>query len=515
MRIGRDNACDIVIKDARVSRIHGILQLRDGILHYRDCGSTNRSFLNSKAIAEAELANGDILSISGVFEYEILRLGGTASIEFVQSTPVVTGIVQAQDVEGDFLTRKLAELIEVHREGEGESSHHTQPESVRMSRILTGMQTLYQLSRDACRLMPLPNLLERIGIVLMDNFRQAECLAILLHDTAEGRWVPRHVARRENHEETPIAISRTVLHRAAEEGATIVASDTTRDIRLTESDSLPEMEVKSVLCAPLISGDKPIGAFYFVNRERPARYETLDAELATAFANQSSVAIENARLMETLQDHYSETLQAFINAIEAKDAYTSGHSQRVAEIAVGIARALGTDEGRVQRLRLAAQLHDIGKLAMSDGLIGKPGALSDTEFTTMRSHVERGEHILRPITYLADILPWIAGHHERWDGSGYPKGLVREECPLEARILGVADTFDAMTTQRTYNQRRTLQEALTELRDLAGRTYDPTVVEALCTFMAERMEQLEEERETGHGPRTTMTTRVPGGEFEG
>ena len=511
MRLGRDPACDIVIEDARVSRIHAILEVREGLLHYRDCGSTNLSFLNSRPILEAELSNGDILSIAGLFEYEVLRTGAMASVEFVQSRPYVTGKVQTGDVEDDFLTHRLAELVEHHRQGESDTSERPDSESVRMSRILTGMQTLHQLSRDACRMLPLPQLLERIGAALIECFRQAECLAIVLRDpSAEDRWVARHVIHRGGGQEAPIAISRTVLQCATEEGATLVASDAAKDSRLTDSDSLPGLEVKSVLCAPLVSGGEVIGAFYLVNQKRPIRYQSIDAELATAFANQSSVAIENARLIETLQSHYSETLQAFINAIEAKDEYTSGHSQRVAEIAVGIARAMGLQESRIQRLRLAAQLHDIGKLALSDGLIGKPGSLTDTEFHRMRSHVEQGENILRPITYLSDILPWIAGHHERWDGSGYPRGLVGEECPLEARILGVADSFDAMTTQRSYNTCLTLQAALKELNKLGGKEFDSAVVDALRVFMQHRLSELERERETGEGQVTVVQNAVPG-----
>lgn len=498
LRIGRDNSCDVILKDSRVSRIHGLLTVRDGCLYYRDCGSTNLTFVNGRAVSEAELGNGDLLCIGGVVELKVFRARDSANVEFVQNNPIVTEKVRTGEITGDYLAVKLAELIERHKRDEHEETEHGPGDAPKMSRLLAGMKTLYQLTREGSQLVPVPELLDRMGRVLLDSFPQAETLAILLKDPADGRLLPRHVMSRPGYEANmPVTISRTVLAQAIEQRSTIAASDARKDERFADSDSLPGLPVKSFLCAPLVSGEVIVGALYLENRTHHARYNTLDAELATTFASQCSVSIENARMVDRLQEHYSETLQAFINIIEAKDAYTSGHSQRVADIAVGIARAMKIPEDRVQRVRLAAQLHDIGKLVVTDDLLNKTGSLSDTEFSSMKGHVDAGESILKPITYLSDILPWISGHHERWDGSGYPKGLEGEQCPVEGRILGVADTFDAMTTQRSYNQPLSIPSAIEELRSLAGRKFDPRVIQSLCDFLDTRFSELEAERDTG------------------
>ncbi len=179
------------------------------------------------------------------------------------------------------------------------------------------------------------------------------------------------------------------------------------------------------------------------------------------------------------QELFLETIRTLAAAIDAKDPYTRGHSERVSSYSMAIARHLGLSQEQVFRIRTAAILHDVGKLGIRDGILNKPGGLTDEEFAVMRTHPAIGAQIMEPIRMLKDIIPGIRNHHETWDGTGYPDQLEGEAIPLVARIIGVADTFDAMTTNRPYQKAKTLEFVLDKMRAMSGTRFDPKVVEAL------------------------------------
>lgn len=178
------------------------------------------------------------------------------------------------------------------------------------------------------------------------------------------------------------------------------------------------------------------------------------------------------------QELFLETIRTLAAAIDAKDPYTRGHSERVSSYSMAISRHLGLNQEEVFRVHIAAILHDVGKLGIRESILNKPGGLSDDEFEIMRQHPAIGAQIMSPIRMLKDIIPGIRNHHETWDGSGYPDNLTGEEIPMVARIIGVADTFDAMTTTRPYQQAMTLDYVLQKMRSMSGSRFDPVVVEA-------------------------------------
>jgi putative nucleotidyltransferase with HDIG domain len=178
------------------------------------------------------------------------------------------------------------------------------------------------------------------------------------------------------------------------------------------------------------------------------------------------------------QELFLETIQTLAAAIDAKDPYTHGHSERVSSYAMAIARHLDLTQEEVFRVRIAAILHDVGKLGIRDGILNKPGGLSEEEFAIMRQHPAIGAQIMSPISTLKDIIPGIRNHHETWDGTGYPDHLKGENIPMVARIIGVADTFDAMTTSRPYQKAMTLDFVLSKIRSMSGTRFDPEVIDA-------------------------------------
>jgi putative nucleotidyltransferase with HDIG domain len=207
------------------------------------------------------------------------------------------------------------------------------------------------------------------------------------------------------------------------------------------------------------------------------------AQLAGNFNHMAgSIEALVRRLKQALrqnQELFLETIRTLAAAIDAKDPYTRGHSERVSSYSMAIARHLGLSQEEVFRVRIAAILHDVGKLGVRDGILNKPGGLTEEEFAVMRKHPAIGAQIMEPIRMLKDIIPGIRNHHETWDGQGYPDRLAGEEIPLVARIIGVADTFDAMTTNRPYQKAKTLEFVLDKMRAMSNTRFDPKVVNAL------------------------------------
>src|SRR5438445_4895846 len=163
-----------------------------------------------------------------------------------------------------------------------------------------------------------------------------------------------------------------------------------------------------------------------------------------------------------------------------------GHSARVADLSATIAHQLGLSDEQLEHVRVAGRLHDIGKIGTRESVLNKEGALTPEEFEHVKQHVLIGSQILAPLSHLGDIIPAVRGHHERWDGSGYPDGLRGEAIPVAARILGAAEVYDALSTSRAYQEKMTADQAVERMTDLAGTVLDPKVFEALTTVVARR-----------------------------
>ncbi|MEO8347382.1 MAG: HD domain-containing phosphohydrolase, partial [Acidobacteriota bacterium] len=201
-------------------------------------------------------------------------------------------------------------------------------------------------------------------------------------------------------------------------------------------------------------------------------FNRMSESIRDAFEGLKRAARENHEL-------FINSIRALAAAIDAKDPYTRGHSERVARYASQVAREMELPAQEVRRVRLSALLHDVGKIGIDDRILRKPSALTEEEFEIMKTHPAKGAAIMEAIPELKDVIPGMKHHHERWEGGGYPDGLKGEGIPLQARIVSVADTFDAMTTTRPYQQAMDIRFVFQRLRDLAGNRFDPTVVAAL------------------------------------
>jgi response regulator RpfG family c-di-GMP phosphodiesterase len=235
--------------------------------------------------------------------------------------------------------------------------------------------------------------------------------------------------------------------------------------------------VVSLLSVPMRTQQQITGLVTAVSMNAHNRFSEGQRKLLSVLAGRAATAIENVRLFENLQKSFQETIQGFVRALEAMDRYTAGHSDRVTRLSRITALEMDLPLDEVEVITQAALMHDIGKIGCTANL-NKPGKLSEEEYEIFKSHPTYGRDILEPITFLRPIIPIMHHHHERFDGSGYPDRLEGERIPVGARILAVADTYDAMTSNRAYRRALTHEVTMQELGRCAGTQFDPRVVEA-------------------------------------
>ncbi len=275
----------------------------------------------------------------------------------------------------------------------------------------------------------------------------------------------------------------------AREGRTEVVPDVSRDPRFyAQVGEKTGFVTRSILCTPLVIQEQVpgqegvfrwrlIGVAQALNK-REGNFTRSDIEIFEGLARQAAIAMERVRLYREINDLFASAIMALAEAMEAKDPYTRGHTRRVTDLSVAVAEELGLSPGEVLKVRTAAMLHDIGKIGMPDAILQKPGRVGEAEREVIRRHPQEGERILRPLQYLREIIPGVAEHHERYDGTGYPRGLRGEGISLYGRIIAVADVFDALTSERCYRGALPVDTVLEEMRAQAGRAFDPRVVEA-------------------------------------
>jgi HD-GYP domain-containing protein (c-di-GMP phosphodiesterase class II) len=244
-------------------------------------------------------------------------------------------------------------------------------------------------------------------------------------------------------------------------------------------------ERKSLICAPLMVKDEIIGTISVVNKNDDSQFSSDEMEMLSTIAAQAAIAIKNATLYDEQQQTYLNTIQALVSAIEASDSYTKGHSERVTRYSMEIGRRLNLSGDRMQILERAAILHDIGKIGIDLSLLHKEGKLTPKDIKDLQQHPSIGMHILEPIEFLHDVRTCIGQHHERFDGMGYPNRIKKDELSIEARILAIADSFDAMTSDRPYRKALPLESALCELHDNAGTQFDPALVKVFSQVIEE------------------------------
>jgi len=267
-----------------------------------------------------------------------------------------------------------------------------------------------------------------------------------------------------------------------------MVNDVKQDSRFCpDMDHKSGFATRSIICAPMLAHRKLVGVIEVLNKADGGDFSSEDLETLKSVASTVAMVIENSILQQTLADEYRSTLGALAAAIDAKDPYTHGHSERVTRFALLTAKALRLTRKDLDSLEYGGLLHDVGKIGISDSILTKTGRLTIEEFAILKRHPAIGGDILKNIAFLADARELVVHHHEKYDGSGYPDGLKGLDIPLGARILAVADAFDAMTSDRPYRHSLGTSAALEELRLYSGTQFCPEASNAFVAAVTARI----------------------------
>jgi putative nucleotidyltransferase with HDIG domain len=280
------------------------------------------------------------------------------------------------------------------------------------------------------------------------------------------------------------AISKSIVRQVLERGEAVLTTNAKEDPRFEQQASVAAYHLLSILCAPLKVKDDLIGVIYVDNRVKSGIFSGDELGLISTFANQAAVAIDNARLFDDLQasnaelqDAYKATLEGWVRALDLRDKETEGHTRRVTALTGELARKMGLDDAALVHIERGALLHDIGKMAIPDGILLKPAALTPEERSLIQKHPVYAFEMLNPIKFLNPALDIPYCHHEKWDGTGYPRGLSGNNIPLAARIFAVIDVWDALVSDRPYRKGLKPAEVREKIREDAGSHFDPQVVD--------------------------------------
>ena len=366
-------------------------------------------------------------------------------------------------------------------------------------RLQTGkhkLKTLVEVGHVINSSLGLDPVLEQVMDSLIALVQAERGFLVLRDETGQPRV---RIARGIDHvdlDEDAFAYSRTIVYRVMSSGEPVLTTNAQEDPRFEAQASIVSLQLRSILCVPMKLKDVIIGVMFVDNRAHIGLFKDSDLELLSAFADQAAMAINNAQLFDKLQaanrdleaanaeleKAYEATLQGWVRALDLRDRETEGHTQRVTSLTQKLARKMGVDEKQVIHIKRGALLHDIGKMGIPDGILLKPGSLTPEERKHMKQHPSLAYEMLSPIEFLepATEIPYC--HHEKWDGSGYPRKLRGEEIPFAARIFSVVDVWDALTSQRPYRGPMDPGEVRDIIRQESGKHFDPQVVEAFLTM---------------------------------
>lgn len=466
LTIGRSPENAMQLNDMQVSRRHAVIERTSRGVMVRDLSSGNGTYVGERRILEYRLADGDVITIGPMqLRYEATPEEGTpvaaATGSSVYFAPDEGGTLEASAADNVYKT--------FFRSPGTATAEQLQAAQKRLAAVYEANQTISS-ERDLKRLFE--RVMDQIFLLV-----PAHNGVILLADGRTGELVTEYTKFGAG--QTHVTISSSIVRRAYDHGEAVLTTDAADDSRFGAHLSIISHNISSAMCAPLTHQGERLGVLYVDTRGTTNAFDKGDLELLVALSGPAAIAIKNAQYVAELEQAYHDTLVVLASAIEMRDHYTVGHTWRVTNFAVAMGRMLGWSEEDLRRCEMGGVLHDVGKIAVEDAILRKPSRLTDDEFAKMKIHPERGARMMQDCKALVPLIPFALYHHERYDGKGYPFGLQGEDIPIEGRLLAVADTFDAMTSNRPYRKGMPAEVAIAELEKGKGTQFDPACVDAL------------------------------------
>jgi HD-GYP domain-containing protein (c-di-GMP phosphodiesterase class II)/pSer/pThr/pTyr-binding forkhead associated (FHA) protein len=485
LRIGRQEGLEISLDDASVSRHHAEFRATEYGWVLQDLGSTNGTYVNGNRLTNSPCA---------VKALDLIRVGSRATF-LVETTDAAVSPARRLTEDSVVVEAVTQKPWEDAVQGLAFDRHHCpRPDDqlqmlIRVSHILGHVQSekelLTRVLNDAVRTLDA----QRGAIVLADGPGGALTLRAL----ATGRGDP---SGRTN-------FSKHLAQETFTRGESILCCRVESNPELLLAQSIRDGEMASILCVLLRTPRRRLGVLHLDRSCWQASFTEDDLHLADALAASVSAGIETAMLLNQQKKLYQESVRALAQAVEMRDDYTGKHTERVTRYSHLIAMALQLTDEEMLLIDNGTPLHDIGKIGIRDAILCKPGRLSEEEFEEMKTHTVKGAKILETVRDLTPVIPIVRSHHERWDGKGYPDGLSRDAIPRLARIVAVADAFDAMTSDRPYRKGMGADAAFEEIKKHHGRQFDPECADAFLTLR----DVIEEELRNPADPDATARTR--------
>lgn len=481
LRVGRLETLEISVDDSSVSRQHAEVFAADRGWRVRDLRSTNGTFLNGSRLANADwpLRLHDIIKCGNV-TLVVEELKDDAGLEggdnpdqlVVEATASCSwdDALQALAFDRNRCPRPGEQLLALLRAG-----HH-------LGHLDDQEELLHSILNDAVSTL------------------DAQRGAIVLADGTKGELRLRALASGRGEVPSRPSYSQSLAQRSFNTSESILCHRVNEDPELAMAQSIADGAMASVLCVLLRTPRRRLGVLHLDRGPFQAPFTQDDLHLADALAANVSAGIESAYLLRKREDLFLSIISVLAQAIELKDDYTGGHTNRVSRYAEMLAHQLNVSSTDLRWIRLGTPLHDIGKIGIDDAILKKPGPLTPAEFKIMQSHTVKGATILGSIPELGPVIPIVRSHHERWDGKGYPDGLSGEAIPLLARVVAVADTFDAMTSDRPYRKGMAPDVAFAEIEKQSGKQFDPACAKAFLAIREDVEPVMEQPKPKIAGP---------------
>ncbi|MHC4886429.1 MAG: HD domain-containing phosphohydrolase [Planctomycetota bacterium] len=475
--IGRSSKNNLQLSEQGVSRIHCRIHKTENGWELLDLDSSNGTHINGLRVRSHRLEAGDIIRIGkAALLFDMLTNGSVepGSSSFRRQT---VRLVEESASMDTAIRRKISPHTSVIAPGRS----HLDPLGAKQGdqlQAVIDMGDLIYRERDVSTIL-------QLGADCIIKAMRADRCSILTPDEGEAEYVSAVESYREGLAQEPFTVSRTIIHEAVTSGSSVLSSDATCDDRFKQGDSVLLQEIRSVMCVPLLSEqDAVIGAVYVDCHSPAIQFSEQDLSVLAALGRQVGLAMERALLVADLEELFISAMQSLVASIEAKDAYTRGHSERVTHLALLAADELKVPQEVREVVEVSGIVHDVGKIGIPLTVLNKPGQLDPEERRTIETHPVTGADIIKTLKHIERLVNMhetvrtIRHHHERFDGDGYPDRLHGETIPLGSRILAVADTYDAIASDRPYRKGRTGAVAMEIIQSCRGGQFDPEVVDA-------------------------------------
>jgi putative nucleotidyltransferase with HDIG domain len=481
LRIGRLGPLEIVLDDNSVSRNHAEIRHTDRGWRLRDLGSTNGTRLNGVRLS------------AGQWPLRVRDL-----IQFGEVAIVVEALSDG-DAEPDAGSSEEMRVEATAKSSWDEALEGLAFDSKRCPRAGEQLVALLRAGHHLVHIEKEEDLLNSIlndAVGVLDAQRGAIVLAeggegrLKLKALVTGRGEPRAIAAGRGEASGRFQFSQSLANRCVSRGESILCHKVDEDPELAMAKSIAEGTMASVLCVLLRTPRKRLGVLHLDRSPWQKPFTMDDLHLADALAANVSAGIECAQLVRKQRDLFLDTITILAQAVEMRDEYTGGHTLRVSTYSILLAQQLNMTAQEVELIRIGTPLHDIGKIGIDDAILRKPDRLTPEEFDIMKTHTVKGADIVATVPDLRPIIPIVRSHHERWDGRGYPDGLGGEAISPLARVVALADAFDAMTSDRPYRKGMEPAIAFAEIEKQIGRQFDPTFAAAFLGMQESIMKEM-------------------------